>query len=93
MSSSPPLYSPLFTVILYLCIVCSTEYTEWQRPLPVVHSIMMEKLAQVGKGGECTPAPFHDTLANFAGVVDTGGTDVNSTGGKFAARVNETGGK
>ncbi len=26
----------------------TTEYTEWQRPLSGVHSIMMEKLAQAG---------------------------------------------
>ncbi len=31
--------------------------TEWQRPPPGVHSIMMEKLAQAGEGGECTPTP------------------------------------
>jgi hypothetical protein len=24
-----------------------------------VHSIMMEKLAQTGEGGGCTPTPFH----------------------------------
>jgi hypothetical protein len=33
--------------------------TEWQRPLSGVHSIMNEKLAQAGKGGGCTPTPFH----------------------------------
>jgi hypothetical protein len=36
-------------------IVYSTEYTEWQRPLSGVHSIMMEKLGQAGEGGGCTP--------------------------------------
>jgi hypothetical protein len=35
------------------------EYTERQRPLSGVHSIMMEKLAQAGEGGGCTPFPFH----------------------------------
>ncbi len=35
--------------------VYSTEYTECQRPLSGVHSIMMEKLAQAGEGGGCTP--------------------------------------
>jgi hypothetical protein len=30
-------------------------HTEWQRPLSSVHSIMIEKLAQAGEGGECTP--------------------------------------
>jgi len=43
-----------------MCCICviSTEYTEWQRPLSGVHSIMMEKLAQLGKVGGCTPTPF-----------------------------------
>jgi hypothetical protein len=36
-----------------------TEYTEWQRQLSGVHSIVMEKLAQAAKGGGCTPTPFH----------------------------------
>ncbi len=30
-------------------------YTEWQRPLSAVHSIMRVKLAQAGEGGECAP--------------------------------------
>ncbi len=34
-------------------------YTEWQRPLSGVHSITMEKLAQAGEGGVCTPTPSH----------------------------------
>ncbi len=34
-------------------------YTEWQPPLSGVHSIMMEKLAQVCGYGVCTPTPFH----------------------------------
>jgi hypothetical protein len=33
--------------------------TERQLPLSGEHSIMMEKLAQPGEGGECTPTPFH----------------------------------
>ncbi len=37
----------------------NTEYTEWQRTLSDVHSIMMEKLTQPGEGGGCTPTPFH----------------------------------
>ncbi len=37
----------------------STEYSEWQRPLSGVDSIMMVKLAQAGEGGGCTPTPFH----------------------------------
>jgi hypothetical protein len=42
-------------------VIGTTEYTEWQRPLSGVHvhSIMMEKLAQAGEGGGCTPFPFH----------------------------------
>jgi hypothetical protein len=36
-----------------------TEYTEWQRPLSGIHSIMMEKLDQTGEGGGCAPAPLH----------------------------------
>ena len=35
---------------------------EWQRPLSGVHPIMMEKLAQAGEGGGCTPTPFHSYL-------------------------------
>ena len=34
-------------------------HTEWQLPLSGVHSIMVENLAQPGKGGGCTPFPFH----------------------------------
>ncbi len=34
-------------------------HTEWQQPLSVVDSIMMEKLAQAGEGGRCMPTPFH----------------------------------
>ncbi len=48
-------------VIFELCIlwytVNSTEYTEWQRPLSGVHSIMMEKNFQAGGGG-ARPPPF-----------------------------------
>jgi hypothetical protein len=33
--------------------------TEWQRLLSGVHYILMEKLAQPGKGGGCSPTPFH----------------------------------
>jgi hypothetical protein len=35
---------------IVLNFVAPTEYTEWQWPLSGVHSIMMEKLAQAGKG-------------------------------------------
>ncbi len=33
-------------------------HTEWQLTLSGVHSIMMEKLAQAGKGGGSRPHPF-----------------------------------
>jgi hypothetical protein len=36
-----------------------TEYTEWQRTLSGVLSIMMEKLALAGMDVGCTPTPFH----------------------------------
>jgi hypothetical protein len=39
-------------------MVFSTEYTELQRLLSGVHSIMRVKLAQVGKGGGARPPPF-----------------------------------
>ncbi len=38
-----------------------STYTEWQLPLSDVHSIMMEKLAQAGEGGGCTPIAFYYT--------------------------------
>ncbi len=34
-------------------------HTEWQLPPAGVHFNMMEKLAQSGEGGGCTPTPFH----------------------------------
>ncbi len=40
-------------------VIETFEYTEWQRPLSGVHSIMMETFAQVGEGGSCTPTLFH----------------------------------
>ncbi len=33
-------------------------HTEWQWPLPGVHSIKMVKPAQPGEAGGCTPPPF-----------------------------------
>ncbi len=39
-------------------MVVNTEYTEWQRPLAGVHSIMMEKSAQAGEGGVARPPPL-----------------------------------
>jgi hypothetical protein len=32
-------------------MVATTEYTDWQRPLSGVHSVMLEKLAHAGEGG------------------------------------------
>ncbi len=52
------------TVIINLNVkstdaIAHRVHTEWQRPLSGVHSIMMEKLAQAGEGGEgCTPTPL-----------------------------------
>ncbi len=37
-------------------------HTEWQSPLSGVHSIMMEKLAWPGEGGECTAHPPSFTI-------------------------------
>jgi hypothetical protein len=37
-------------------------HIEWQRPLSGVHSIMMEKLAQPGEGGGCTPTLFNNIV-------------------------------
>jgi hypothetical protein len=44
--------------IIENCSLLPSEYTEWQRPLSGVHSIMMVKSAQPGEGGGCTPSPF-----------------------------------
>ncbi len=44
-------------------------HTEWQPPLSGVHSIMMEKLAQVGEGEGCTPTPFHYSTITYKVVV------------------------
>jgi hypothetical protein len=41
------------------CHVGHRVHTDWRRSLSGVHSIMMEKLAQAGEGGGCTPNPFH----------------------------------
>ncbi len=40
--------------------VTTIQYTQWQRPLSGVQSIMMEKLAQAGEGegGGARPPPF-----------------------------------
>ncbi len=47
----------------------STEYTEWQRPLSGVHSIMMEKLAQAVRLGGARPAPVTLTTIMYKVVV------------------------
>jgi hypothetical protein len=49
--------------------VSSTEYIEWQRQLSGLHSIMMEKLAQVGEGLGCTPIPFTISTITYKVVV------------------------
>jgi hypothetical protein len=42
-----------------------TEYTEWQRPLIGIYSIMMEKVAQAGEGRGARPSPFcSSTITN-----------------------------
>ncbi len=43
---------------------------EWQLPLSGVHSIMMEKLAQPGEGGGCTPTPYTLSTITYEVVVD-----------------------
>ncbi len=40
-------------------VIMTTEYTELQRLLSGVHSIMRVKLTQAGEGGGCTLIPFH----------------------------------
>jgi len=39
-----------------------STYIEWQWPLSGIHS-MMEKSAQAGEGGGCTPIPFHYSIS------------------------------
>jgi hypothetical protein len=70
------IHSPIYILPLYvLCGFNSqqgflTDYTEWQRPISGVHSIMMEKSAQAGEGGGCAaqcavhppPSPVHTKL-------------------------------
>ncbi len=43
----------------HLWMALTTEYTELQRLLSGVRSIMRVKLGQAGKGGGCTPTPLH----------------------------------
>jgi hypothetical protein len=43
-------------------------HTEWQLPISVVHSIMMEKSAQAGESGGCTSTPFHRITIMYKGV-------------------------
>ncbi len=57
------------TVNVLQCVLCVHNsiivslhrrvHIEWQWPLSDVHSIMMEKSAQPGVGGRCTPTSFH----------------------------------
>ncbi len=46
--------------------------TEWQRPHSGVYSIMMEKSAQTGEGGECTahPPPFTISTSTYKVVAN-----------------------
>ncbi len=53
--------SEVYLRILHIIVEKPTEYTEWQRPLSGVHSIMMGKLTHDGEGGGCTPILFHYT--------------------------------
>ncbi len=63
-SSLRPLATAItMKLILWFCSLY-VVYTEWHRPLFGVHSNMIEKLAQAGKGGGgggggCTPTPFY----------------------------------
>ncbi len=54
-----------------MCTVLPTEYTEWQRPLSGVHAILMEKSAQTGEGGGCTPTPFYHIYYHYKIVIYT----------------------
>ncbi len=44
-------------------------HTEWQWPRSGVLSITMEKLAQPGVGGGCTPTPFHNIYHRVQKIV------------------------
>jgi hypothetical protein len=43
---------------IFLYDLSHRVHTEWQRPLSRVHSVMMEKLAQVGEGGGVHALPL-----------------------------------
>ncbi len=52
--------------------VTSTEYTEWQRPLSGLHSIMMDKMVQAGENGgarHARPPPFTISTTKYKVVV------------------------
>ena len=53
------------------CTLSHRVYTECQLPLSGVHSIMMEKLAQPGEGGKCTPFTFTLSTITYKVVVYT----------------------
>ncbi len=44
-------------------------HTEWQLPLSSIHSIMMEKFAQPGEGGDVRRAPFTISTITYKVVV------------------------
>ncbi len=45
-------------VPVYFVYARTTEYTDWQWPLSGVQSIMIEKSAHSGEGGDARPPPF-----------------------------------
>ncbi len=70
LDSSTPFPANMFRIIYlshthfhsHFSLACRIGHrvnTEWQWPLLGVHSIMMKILTQLGKGGGCTPTPFH----------------------------------
>jgi hypothetical protein len=54
---------------IFMKRISPTEYTEWQRQLSGELSIMIEKLAQAGDGGGCTPTLFHYYTITYKVVV------------------------
>jgi hypothetical protein len=50
-------------------VLLDTEYSDWQRQLPGVNSIMMEKSAQACDSGRCTPTPITLSTITYKVVV------------------------
>jgi hypothetical protein len=73
------LFAPLHINLYKACILfgngvgCAGHrvHTEWQTPLSGVHSIIMEKSAQPGESGGCTPTHFHYVSVTNKVVVHT----------------------